>query len=53
MKTLIATLILIAGPLAAHPFHAEPVSVAAVGGAFVLLAAILLIAKRANLGKGV
>ena len=50
MQTLIAALTLTAGPLAAHPFHAE-ISAPILGGAFVLLASILLIAKRAGLGQ--
>lgn len=50
MKTLIASLTLIAGPLAAHPFHAD-ISAPIVGAAFVLLATALLVAKRAGLGQ--
>lgn len=50
MKTLIVSLTLIAGPLAAHPFHTE-LSAPALGSAFVLLATILLAAKRIGLGK--
>lgn len=50
MKTLIAALTLTAGPLAAHPIHGE-FSATAAGGAVVLLATLLLVAKRAGLGK--
>ncbi len=50
MKTLVAALTLIAGPLAAHPIHGE-FSATAAGGAVVLLATLLLVAKRAGLGK--
>ena len=50
MKTLIAVFALTAGPLAAHPVHGE-FSASVAGGAVVLLASLLLVAKRAGLGK--
>jgi len=50
MKFLIASLVLVAGPLAAHPVHGT-FSAPVAGAAVVLLATLLLVAKRVGLGN--